>query len=56
VIEETECRIAPLLDFCNHEAGANRVDRSRRHEHDVVRQHGLPHDEIRDRAVIDGLA
>ena len=55
VIEQTECRVAPLLKFCNDEAGANRVNRSGRHENDVVCRHRVPHDKIRDRAVVDGL-
>ena len=36
VIEQTECRVAPLLEFCNYEARANRVNRSSGHENDVV--------------------
>ena len=35
-IEQTECQVAPLLEFRNYEACANRVNRSRRHEDDVV--------------------
>jgi hypothetical protein len=36
VIEQTECRVAALLEFCNYEARANRVNRSSGHENDVV--------------------
>ena len=56
VIEQTERCVAALLDLGNDEPRADRVDRSGRHEDDVVRRHGLPHDKIRDRAVVDGLA
>ena len=56
VIEQAERCVAALLDLCDDEPGADRVNRSGGHENDVVRQHGLPHDKIRDRAVVHGLA
>ena len=55
VIEKAECRVAALLDLCNDEVGADRVDGAGRHGDDIARRHRLPRDEIRDRAVVDGL-
>ena len=56
VIEQAERRVAPLLEFCDDEAGANRVNCRSRHENDVAYEHRSPRDEIGDRAVVDGLA
>ena len=55
VIEQAERRVAALLDLCDDEARADRVNRSGGHGNDVARRHGPPHDKIRDRAVVDGL-
>ena len=54
-IEQTECRVASLLEFRNDETRANRVNRSCGHENDIVRRHSAPHDKIGDRAIVDGL-
>ena len=56
VIEQTECHVAPLLEFGNDETRADRVNCSAGHENDVVCRHRVPHDQIGDRTVVDGLA
>ena len=56
VIEQAERCVAALLDLGNDKPGADRVDRSGGHGDGVVRNHGPPHDKIRDRAVVHGLA
>ena len=55
-IEQPECRVAALLKFGNDEPGADRVNSAGGHENDVARRHRMPHDQIGDRAVVDGLA
>ena len=55
MIEKTKCRVAALLDLRDHKTCADRVDRSGGDENSVARTHRLPHDKIRDRAVIDGV-
>ena len=55
VIENAVRGVAALLNLCNDEVGADRMDRSRRHRHDVPCRHRLPRDKLRDRAVFDGL-
>src|SRR5271155_1307440 len=55
-IEQTECRVAPLLKFCNDKTGTNRVNCPGGHGNDIAYRHCVPHDQIRDRAVIDGFA
>src|SRR5206468_3713058 len=53
VIEKTKRGVAALLDFCDDEPRANRVDRARGHENGIPARHRLPHDKIRDRAVVN---
>src|SRR4029079_13064902 len=55
VIEKAKCRVAALLDFRDHQARTNRVDRSGRHCNSVAGMRQMPHQEIRNRAVIDGV-
>ena len=55
-IEQAECGVAALLEFCNDEAGANRMNRSAGNENNIVCRHRMPHDQIGDRVVVDGLA
>ena len=55
IIEQAECHVAALLDFCNDEARADRVNCSRGHENDVTGQHSAPHDKFANRAIGDGL-
>ena len=56
VIEQTECRVAPLLEFCNNETGANCVNRPGGHQNRVVCRHRAPSNEIGDRPIVDGRA
>ena len=49
------CR-SRCLKFCYDETGADRVNRSGRHGNYVVCRHRVPHDQVGDRAVVDGVA
>ena len=55
VIKQTERRVASLLELCDDQTRANRVNRSCRHENDVVCRHRAPYDQIRNRTIVDGL-
>ena len=48
-------RVASLLELCDDQTRANRVNRSCRHENDVVCRHRVPYDQIRNRTIVDGL-
>ena len=54
-IENTKCRVAALLDLCNHHAGTDRVNCPGRHEDGLARRHALPPNKTRYRPVVDGF-
>ena len=53
VVEQAECRVAALLNFGEHDAGADGVDGAGRDEDDVAFRDRAPLDEVGDRAVPD---
>ena len=44
IVEQTECRIAALLNFCKHDAGADGVDCAGRDEDDIAFRNRTPLD------------
>ena len=55
MIEKAKCRVAALLNFRDHKTCTDRVDRSSGDENRVARMRRLPHNKIRNRAIIDGV-
>src|SRR5882757_882651 len=56
IVEQPERRVTVLLDLCNHQPGANRVDRASGHTYDIAGEYGSPGDEVHDRTVTDSFA
>src|SRR5882757_5148384 len=56
IVEQAECRVAALLDFCEHDAGADGVDGSGRDVDDVALDSRSPANEFSDRTVLDRRA
>ena len=53
VIKQAECRVAALLNFCEHDTGADGVDGAGRNVDDVAFRNRPPVDEIGDRTVLN---
>src|SRR5258708_18323706 len=53
IVEQAECRVAALLDFCEHDAGADGVDGAGRHVDDVALDNRTPAYEISGLTVLD---
>src|SRR5258708_17432682 len=56
MIEQAECCIAALLNLCDDKSRADCVDGPGGDENSVALRHRLPHNKIRDRSVLSGLA
>src|SRR5512138_3128085 len=52
-VEQPECSVAMLLNFGEHNAGAQGVDRAGWNEDDVAFRHRSPLHQVNDRAVSD---
>ena len=53
IVEQTEGRVAVLLNFGEHDTGADGMDRAGRDEDDVAFRDGTPLRKSGDRAVLD---
>ena len=53
VIEQPECRVTLLLNFGQHDAGAEGVDRASRDKDDIAFRNRTPLNQFDDRAVPD---
>ena len=53
IVEQAECRVAALLNFCEHDAGADGVDGAGRDVDDITFGNRSPVNEFGDRTVLD---
>src|SRR5687767_7899924 len=54
IVEQAECRVTALLNFCEYNAGANSVDGAGRDVDDVVFRNRSPLHQFGDRTVPNG--